>query len=84
MVGAAPCRHLLHLRKDLGRSGSTVNVCIAALRFLYRVTLKRPAFTLMSAGGSVPPLKKKLEWREMVEIAYEDAAEEYARKHARE
>jgi antitoxin PrlF len=48
------------------------------------VTIKRPAFTLKSAGASVPPLKKKLEWREMIEIAYEDAADEYARKNARE
>ena len=35
--------YLLHLRNDLGRSGSTLNVCIAALRFFYATTLEMPS-----------------------------------------
>jgi len=49
-----------------------------------KVTIKKPRFTMKSVGGSVPPLKRKLGWKEMVEIAHEEVAARYLEKAARE
>lgn len=41
--------YLLHLKNDLGKSASTVNVAISALKFLYNQTLKDASFKLEPA-----------------------------------
>lgn len=49
-----------------------------------QVSLRKPRFTLKSVGGSVPPLTKKLTWKQMTEIAHEELVERYIEKSARE
>jgi AbrB family looped-hinge helix DNA binding protein len=48
------------------------------------VSVRRPRFTLESAAGSIPALKKKLTDKEMSEIAWEEVAQEVVRKMRRE